>query len=311
MNYRRYGSTGLQVSEIGFGAWQLGNRKDWEAMDDNAAIALVHEALDLGINFFDTAPGYSGGRSEELLGQALKGRRSDIMINTKFGHTAEGVTDFSAEQIAHSVEESLRRLQTDYLDSILLHNPPFEVLGGQQGQFEVLEQLKQAGKIRTYGASVDSSAEMLELIRHTDIGVLEVMFNIFYQETAEAFAIAQEKDIALIIKVPLDSGWLSGKYDRSSSFTGVRSRWSNEVIAKRAELLDQIRFIASGETTMTMAALRFILAYPQVTTVIPGVRNSSQLRENVSASAAPMPAAQVAKLQQLWETDIRDSNLGW
>jgi len=311
MNYRTYGQTGKSVSEIGFGAWQLGNGHDWAAMDDAAAISLVQEALDQGVNFFDTAPYYGFGRSEELLGKALAGRRSEAVINTKFGHGADAVTDFSAERIREYVEGSLKRLGTDYLDSILIHNPPFAYLDGKYGHYEVLEALKREGKLLAYGASVDSSREMLELISKTDIGVLEVMFNIFYQETAEAFRQAHERGIALIIKVPLDSGWLSGKYGAHSTFEGVRKRWTAGTIAKRAKLVDKVRCIADERTSMTTAALRFILAYPEVTTVIPGIRTSEQLHENVAASDAAMPQEHVQKLRELWETEIRFQGLGW
>ncbi|WP_231578306.1 aldo/keto reductase [Paenibacillus sp. FSL H7-0357] len=311
MNSRTYGRTGKSVSEIGFGGWQLGNRQDWEAMEEDAAVRLVHEALERGINFFDTAPNYGLGKSEELLGKALAGKRRNAVINTKFGHQADGSSNYGADQIRASVEVSLQRLQTDYVDSVLIHNPPFDMLDGKHGHYEELEKLKAEGKILTYGVSVDSIPDMLEVIEHTNIGVLEVMFNIFYQETAEAFKRAQDNNIAIIVKVPLDSGWLSGKYNSQSSFEGVRSRWSPEVIRKRAALLEQIKFITNEETTMTMAALRFILAYPEVTTVIPGVRNSAQLIENISASAAAMPEAHVKKLQDLWITEIRDQKLGW
>ncbi|MCD1261436.1 aldo/keto reductase [Paenibacillus athensensis] len=311
MNYRTYGQTGKAVSEIGFGAWQLGNDHDWADMEDDAAITLVQEALELGVNFFDTAPYYGFGRSEELLGKALAGRRNEAVINTKFGHGADAVTDFSPGRIREYVEGSLKRLGTDYVDSLLIHNPPFEYLDGTYGHYEVLEDLKREGKLLAYGASVDSSREMLELITKTNIGVMEVMFNIFYQETAEAFRQAQERGIALIIKVPLDSGWLSGKYGADSAFAGVRKRWSPETIAARARLVDRIRYIADEDVAMSTAALRFILAYPEVTTVIPGMRTREQLHENVAASAAAMPAEHVRELQELWATEIRSQELGW
>lgn len=280
-------------------------------MEDAAAVKLVHEALDRGMNFFDTAPGYSHGKSEELLGEALRGRRIQAVINTKFGHGADGVTDFAAKQIRTSIEGSLKRLQSDYVDSVLIHNPPFDILDGKYGHYEELEKLKAEGKILTYGVSVDSVPEMQEVIQHTGIGVMEVMFNIFYQETAEAFKLAQENNIAIIVKVPLDSGWLSGKYNSQSTFEGVRSRWSPEVIAKRAAMLERIKFITDEETTLTMAALRFILAYPEVTTVIPGVRNRSQLIENISASDGVMPQEHVKRLQELWATELKDQHPGW
>lgn len=311
MKTRPYGPTGKTVSEIGFGGWQLGNRQDWGAMEDADAIALVHEALERGINFFDSSPNYGLGKSEKLLGEALRHRRDKVVINTKFGHGADGQTGYSADKIRESLEQSLLRLQTDYADSILLHNPPFDYLDGKYGHYEVLEVLKKEGKILTYGASVDSSREMLELIQNTNIGVMEVMFNVLYQETAEAFKLAKEKNIALIIKVPLDSGWLSGKYNGASTFEGVRKRWTPEVIGKRAAFVEKIKAVTGPQTPLSIAALRFILAYPEVTTVIPGVRTQAQLLENVSASDETLGEDVVRKLQELWENEVRFEQLGW
>lgn len=311
MKKRSYGTTGKYVSEIGFGAWQLGNKGDWGAMSDEEAIRLVREAIDKGVNFFDTAPGYGHGKSEELLGKALKGKRNDVVINTKFGHHSNGNQDFSSGRIREAVEDSLRRLQTDYIDSILLHNPPIELLNGEQPHYEIIEKLKTEGKILSYGASVDSSREMLEVINKTNSGIIEVMFNIFYQEPAAVFKSAQEKDIGLIIKVPLDSGWLSGKYSSNSKFEGIRSRWSAETIKQRSELLKKISFITDDKTTMIQSALRFILAYNEISTVIPGARNLEQLKENVSASNAVMSKEYVEKLNELWEKEIRHSKFEW
>ena len=182
MNKRPYGSTGKLVSEIGIGAWQLGNDIDWSGMTEQEAIRLVHRAIELGGNFFDTAPNYALGKSEELLGKALKGKRDKVVINTKFGHQSTGELDFNPDKIRTSLEGSLRRLQTDYVDSIILHNPPFEILGGNSSHYEILEQLKQEGKIGAYGVSVDSSRDMLEAMKVDVIQVIEVMFNIFHQE---------------------------------------------------------------------------------------------------------------------------------
>ncbi|MBT2703038.1 aldo/keto reductase [Bacillus sp. ISL-35] len=232
MNYRQLGSTGIKVSEVGFGAWQLGNARDWEGMEDKQAIRLVHEALDHGCNFFDTAPNYGGGKSESLLGEALSGRRSAAVISSKFGHHPDKTLNFDSQNIRSSVEDSLRRLKTDYLDLLLLHNPPFEILTGVTDHFEVLETLKKEGKIRAYGASVDSGNEMEEIVQSTDSQVIEVMFNIFHQEPRSAFTMAAEKNVGLIVKVPLDSGWLSGKYDENSVFTDIRSRWTRSSSGK-------------------------------------------------------------------------------
>ncbi|MCM3665173.1 aldo/keto reductase [Mesobacillus subterraneus] len=311
MNYRQLGSTGIKVSEVGFGAWQLGNARDWEGMEDNQAIRLVHEALDHECNFFDTAPNYGGGKSESLLGRALTSKRSEAVINSKFGHHPDNTLNFDPQKIRSSVEDSLRRLKMDYLDSVLLHNPPFEILTGSTDHFEVLESLKQEGKIRAYGASVDSAREMEELILNTGSQVIEVMFNIFHQEPRKAFKMAAEKNVGLIVKVPLDSGWLSGKYDESSVFTDIRSRWDQDQLTKRAELLPVLKEMLEPGESLVQMALRYILYYQEVSTVIPGNKNLEQLMENISASGKRISVEKAKKLEELWEEKLQADPLGW
>jgi aryl-alcohol dehydrogenase-like predicted oxidoreductase len=311
MKFRQLGNTGIKVSEVGFGAWQLGNARDWEGMEDNQAIKLVHEALDQGCNFFDTAPNYAGGKSEALLGEALSGRRSDAVINSKFGHHPDNTLNFDPQKIRGSVEDSLRRLKTDYLDSILLHNPPFEILVGDTDHFEVLESLKKEGKIRAYGASVDSGKEMRELLQNTESQVIEVMFNIFHQEPRRAFKQAEEKNVGLIVKVPLDSGWLSGKYDEKCVFTDIRSRWEQDQLRKRAELLPVLKEMLEPGESMVQLALRYILYYQEVSTVIPGNKNLKQLIENLSASDARISAEKAVKLEGIWKETLQANPLGW
>ncbi|NDI36062.1 aldo/keto reductase [Chengkuizengella sediminis] len=305
METRILGSTGIKVSEVGFGAWQLGNAKDWGNMSEKEAIYLVHSALDQGCNFFDTAPNYGGGKSEELLGKAFSGKRDQVVVNTKVGK------DFSPTQLKTSLETSLKRLQSDYIDTILLHNPPFEFLNGESPIYLELEKLKIEGKIRAYGASVDSSREMLEIIHNTNSQVLEVLFNIFHQETAAAFPMAKEKGVGIIAKVPLDSGWLSGKYNANSQFKGIRSRWSEEVINRRFELLNQIDYVTDVDQNMVQAALRFILSYDAVSTVIPGVKNEQQLFDNLTASNQKMSSEMKQQLQTFWEKELKADPVPW
>ncbi|GGM28877.1 aldo/keto reductase [Paraliobacillus quinghaiensis] len=311
MKQRQFGSTGKFVSEIGLGAWQLGNVRDSESMTENDAIAIVHKALELGCNFFDTAPNYGLGKSEEILGKALKGKRDKVIISSKFGHHDNDKLNFDPNEIEKSVDRSLKRLQTDYLDSVLLHNPPFENLNGNSQHFEVFEKLKRKGKIAAYGASVDSSKEMFEVIETTNSQVIEVMFNIFHQETAMAFQAAHEKNIALVVKVPLDSGWLSGKYNSESTFTDIRSRWSPDIIKRRTMMLEEIKNIVDSNQSLVKSALQFILAHPQVSTVIPGAKSTRQLQENFSASEGSMDAKEVEQLKAIWEKHLKDNNLPW
>ncbi|TFE01498.1 aldo/keto reductase [Jeotgalibacillus salarius] len=311
MKQRSLGNTGIQVSEVGFGAWQLGNEKDWGRMADREAIDLVSEAMDAGCNFFDTAPNYGAGKSEELLGQAFKGKRDQVVISSKCGHLSNGEQSFEPEKLIESVEGSLRRLQTDYLDSLLLHNPPFSSLNGNSPQFEVLENLKEQGKIRAYGASVDSGKEMDELLHKTDSQVIEVMFNIFHQEPAAAIQSAERQGVGVITKVPLDSGWLTGKYDINSRFNGIRSRWSIDDIEQRGRLVEKVRRILGNDVPMSQAALQFILSYSEVSTMIPGAKDIQQFNQNRAAAEGSLSPEMISELKNLWREEIKDITLPW
>jgi len=298
------------VPEIGFGAWQLGNTKDWTAMSKDEALRLVDAALDEGCTFFDTAPNYGGGASQELLGQALKGKRDRVVLNTKFGHGPKG-TDYAAASLRPSVEASLRALQTDHVDGVLIHNPPSEYLEGGHEIWSEFEKLKAEGKLRYFGASVDSSREMLQVMRGTGSQALEILFNIFHQETAAAFEEAVARGVGLIVKVPLDSGWLSGKYTAASRFEGIRARWSPEIIARRGDLVERLRFLTEDGASMTQAALAFCLGFPAISTVIPGPKNEAQLRENLSASERPMAKEVHERVIAFWKEHLEKDPLPW
>ncbi|WP_114571931.1 aldo/keto reductase [Exiguobacterium flavidum] len=311
MNKRKLGNTGIEVSEIGFGAWQLGNEKDWGKMTGTEAIHLIKQAMDEDCTFFDTAPNYGAGKSEELIGKAIRGKRDQVIVSSKGGHHSNGELNFDPKQLRLSVESSLGRLQTDYLDCLLLHNPPFSTLTNESPQFELLEQLKAEGKIRAYGASVDTGKEVIELINHTDSQVIEVMFNLFHQEPGESIKLAHQQGVGIIGKIPLDSGWLTGKYDRHSTFSGIRDRWSEEEIQRRAQLVEKVRLILGEEVSMVQSALQYILSFKEVSTTIPGARNLTQLRHNLSASEGELSIRVLHKLHKLWEEEISDSKLPW
>jgi len=312
MQQRLFGNTGLRVSSIGFGAWLLNNPLQG-GPDETESIRLVHAALDAGCNFFDTAPGYGDGASEQLLGQALRGRRREAVICTKFGHTGLHTKDFSVARLRPSLEGSLRRLQTDQVEVLLLHNPPADRLDGAQAAdlYGELLMLQREGKLRAFGASMDWSHELRTMTESTPSRAAEVLFNIFHQEPRFAFAGAAARGVGLIVKVPLDSGWLSGKYDRTSTFEGIRNRWPRSVIERRAGLVEQVRALLPAGVSMPQAALRFVLAHPEVSTVIPGAKDITQLHANVSAAQEPLPAATIATLRQLWQNELRSRPLPW
>jgi len=311
MNQRPFGNTGIQVSEIGLGAWQLAN-PDWGVSDRNEALEIVQKSLEAGCNFFDTAPGYGGGRSEELLGEGLKSVRKDVIICTKFGHTANGKTDFSTDAIRPSLEASMKRLQTDYLDIVLMHNPPREMMDGRiASQYEEFEKLKAEGIIREYGVSLDWREELELVLDTTKSKAAEVFFNALYQETLPAYQKAQERGVGLIIKVPLDSGWLSGKYRANHKFDGVRDRWSPEVLERRSILIEKFAELVPEGTSMAQAALQFVLAQPQVSTVIPGAKSVGQALSNFASADKQLSPETVQAMRDLWTNEIEGNPLPW
>jgi aryl-alcohol dehydrogenase-like predicted oxidoreductase len=313
MKRRPFGNTGMNVSEIGLGAWQLAN-PDWGIDDKGEALRIIQKSLEAGCNFFDTAPGYGGGRSEELLGEGLKSVRKDVIICTKFSHYGEDSTrDFEAQNIRPVLEGSFRALQTDYVDILLLHNPPRELMDGRVAPelYEEMEKLKAEGKIREYGVSLDWREEVETVVDTTKSKALEVFFNALYQEPLPAFQKAHENGVGIIVKVPLDSGWLSGRYRKGHNFDDIRKRWPPEVVARRSELVEQFAQLIPEGISMAHAALQFILAQPQVSTVIPGAKSVEQALDNFAAADMQLSPEVVQSMVQLWEREIMSDPLPW
>jgi aryl-alcohol dehydrogenase-like predicted oxidoreductase len=313
MKLRPFGNTGMNVSEVGLGAWQLAN-PDWGIDDRKEALEIVHKSLEAGCNFFDTAPGYGGGRSEELLGEGLKSVRRDVIICTKFSHYAEdGTRDFDARNVRPVLEGSFRRLQTDYVDILLLHNPPRELMDGNISAelYDELEKLKTEGKIREYGVSLDWRVELENVLETTKSKAAEVFFNALYQEVLPAFSKAQAQGMGLIVKVPLDSGWLSGRYRGNHKFDDIRSRWSPEVLARRSDLVEKFAALVPEGTSMAHAALQFVLAQPEVSTVIPGAKTVEQALDNFAAADKQLSPETVQAMRDLWRREIEADPLPW
>ena len=313
MKLRPFGNTGMKVSEIGLGAWQLAN-PDWGIDDKSEALRIVQKSLEAGCNFFDTAPGYGGGRSEELLGEGLKSVRKDVILCTKFSHYGEdGTRDFDAKNIRPVLEGSFRALQTDYVDILLLHNPPRELMDGRVAPelYEEMEKLKAEGKIREYGVSLDWREEVDLVVDTTKSKALEVFFNALYQEPLPAFQKAAENGVGIIVKVPLDSGWLSGRYRKGHNFHDIRKRWPPEVVARRSELVEQFAKLVPEGTSMAHAALQFTLAQPQVSTVIPGAKTVEQALDNFAAADRQLSPDVVQSMVELWEREIMSDPLPW
>jgi aryl-alcohol dehydrogenase-like predicted oxidoreductase len=301
MRRRTLGSTGLEVSEIGFGAWQLGDDGAWSGMNDHTAHRLVNAAIDGGINLFDTAPNYASGNSERLLGEALRGKRLQVLLVSKFGHRPDGEKDFSVEWFWKSLHASLERLGTDYLDVYLLHNPDPTLYRGTDPVWDALEKARAQGKIRHFGASLDFARDAEACLQNTDSNVLEILFNVFHQDIRRAFPLVRKRGAGTIAKVPLDSGWLTGRFNACSRFSGARGRWSEEEIARRAELVDRLDWLTADGSELAHKAIGFLLSYEEVSCVIPGMRTVDQLQSNLKAAGRARDPEDRDKLEAFWD----------
>lgn len=297
------------IKRLGFGGWQLANPL-WSMMTEEEGIALVAKAYEKGIRFFDTAPGYGHGNSERILGKALKDVRDKVYIQTKFGHHADGHTDFNEDKIKESILSSCERLQTTYLDSVLLHNPEPYILEGETKHFDVLETLKQEGLIKGYGASVDCAHDMFLILEHTKATHIEVLFNIFFQDARKAFEKAHKKGVKIIVKVPLDSGWLTGKYDEHSTFEGIRARWTSEEIKERAILVKTLKSLTK-EDDLVKYAMGFIWSYPEVSYIIPGIKNERQLMSHIESAHFTCDDTFKDAFEDLYDHIIVHKHLHW
>lgn len=309
---RPFGSTGIDVSVIGLGAWQLGRSASWPTgPEPDEAVRIVHAALDAGVNFLDTAPAYADGQSELNLGRALKSvPRDKFVLCTKVGPTHDGRTDWSAAAITASVEGSAERMGVDYIDFVILHSPPAEVLNSAE-HYAALETLRAKGLIRAYGASVDYDRDVRTVLTDTDSQVLEVRMSALYQETWPAVSEAAGRGAGVIVKVPLESGWLSGRYDADSTFDDVRARWSADDVALRAGLVDELRGLLPPGLSLVDASLRFLLANDSVSTVIPGTRSVEHLQTSIAAAAEPLPTATVEAIQAWYADRLGERHLDW
>ncbi len=295
MRYRTLGANGPSVSEIGFGAWGIGGNTNgalaYGATNDTISVQAVQRAIDVGVTFFDTADFYGFGHSEELLGAALAGVRNKVVVATKVGMLdAGGAQDFSAHHIRVSVEQSLRRLRTDYIDLYQLHSPPVCLLKENADILACMEALRREGKIRAVGVSARSPEEGMVAVRDLGIRCLQANFNLLDQRAIDngLFALCQAVDVGVIVRTPLCFGFLTGQYSATEKFAvnDHRNRWNPAQREKWAGAYHLFSSALRAGTSHTPAqfALRFCLSFPAVSTVIPGMLTPEHVDENTQAS---------------------------
>jgi aryl-alcohol dehydrogenase-like predicted oxidoreductase len=313
MQYRTLGRTGLRISEVGFGAWAIGGPAKlgeveigWGEVDDALSLRAIEAAYDAGVTFFDTADAYGAGRSEVLIGKALNPKRDRVVIATKAGNrtTADGqwVKDFSKSWILEAIDASLTRLGMDYVDLYQLHSGT-DTAQYRDETFEALEALKTAGKIRFYGISVGPCAHGPWVVRNTPADTIQVVYNMLEREPeTELLPMAQEKGIGIIARVPLASGFLTGKFTPETRFApnDHRSRtYPPEKIRTMVTQIGKLDFLTEGKgKTLAQAALQYCLAHPAVSAVIPGAKTPEQARANAAASdGVLLTPAEVARVR--------------
>jgi len=320
MQYRELGRTGWKVSAISFGTWAIGGT--WGTVRDQESLAALHRALDLGVNFFDTADVYGDGHSERLLARLRHERSEPFYIATKAGrrltpHIASG---YNRENLTGFVERSLKNLETETIDLLQLHCPPTEVYYMPE-VFDILDDLVKAGKIRYYGVSVEKVEEALKAIEFPGVQSVQIIFNMLRQRPADLFfKEAKRKQVGILARVPLASGLLTGKFSPSSTFESDDHRSFNrhgeafdrgETFAglefnAGLQVIEKLRPLVPEGFTMTQMALRWILMFPEVTCAIPGAKRPEQVAENAQAAdLPPLSDAIMQKIQEIYERDVR------
>lgn len=320
MQYRELGRTGWKVSTISFGAWAIGGT--WGDVRDEESLAALHRALDLGVNFFDTADVYGDGHSEQLLARLRKERSEPFYVATKAGRRLDPhvVASYSKENLTAFVERSLQNLEVEALDLLQLHCPPTSIYYMPE-VFDALDGLLQAGKLRHYGVSVEKVEEALKAIEYPNVKTVQIVFNMFRQRPIDLFfGEAERRQVGILARLPLSSGMLTGKMTRETTFEGGDHRLGNrggewfdrgETFSgldyeTGLQAVDELRALLPEGMTLTQMALRWILSFPAVTCAIPGAKRPAQVEENVGAADLPaLPDETMEKVREVYDRLVR------
>ncbi len=320
MKYRDLGTTGMKISEVSFGAWAIG--AGWGTVDDKDSLSALHKAVDLGINFIDTADVYGMGHSEQLIARLRKERSEQLYVATKAGRKLDPhVADkYTPQNIRRFIQESLKNLKVDALDLLQLHCPPREVYYTPE-LFDALDGMVKEGLIKNYGVSVEKVEEALKAIEYPGVRTVQIIFNMFRQRPAELFfREAKARKIGVIVRVPLASGLLTGKMTRDTSFEKDDHRNYNregqafdrgETFAgveyeKGLQAVEELKRIKPKDFTMAQFALKWILMHDAVSCTIPGAKRPSQVEDNCRASDLPDLSKQVLDgVRHVYETYVK------
>jgi len=319
MKYRPLGRTGWTVSEISFGAWAIGGA--WGHVSEKDALAALHQAVDSGVNFIDTADVYGDGRSERLIADLKKECKEQIVVATKAGRRLprQTVEGYTRENLTAWIERSLRNLATETLDLLQLHCPPTELYDRPE-MFAILDDLVRAGKIRYYGVSVEKVDEAIRAIEYPNVQSVQIIFNCFRQRPADLFfARAKQRKVGILARVPLASGLLTGKLRSDSTFAAddhrnfnrhgeafdVGETFSGVDYSVGLDAVEEIRSLLPAGTSMSQFALRWILMFDAISFAIPGGKRPEQVVENCRASALPQHTPEtMAEIERIYKQKI-------
>ncbi|HET7479351.1 MAG TPA: aldo/keto reductase [Rubrobacteraceae bacterium] len=318
MKYRRLGGTDIEVSEVGFGVWTVSTGW-WGEVDDDRSVRLLRQAHERGVNYFDTADTYGSGKGETLLADAFGHMRDEVVISTKIGydfynHTArrgqqERPQDWSEDFLRFALEQSLKRLDTDYVDFLQLHNTKMDAIEDDE-LFALMEQFKAEGKIRAHGVALGPKIGWLDegvrAMRERRIDGLQMIYNILEQDPGRGLIeAARETGTSLIVRVPHSSGMLEGHYDENTTFAqnDHRRHRPKEWLTTGLKKVEQLEFLTeSGERTLGQAALKFVLASPEVVSTLPNIYGEEQIEEFAATSETPdLTEEELARVAELYD----------
>ena len=321
MRYRTLGGTDIAVSEVGFGVWTVSTGW-WGEVDDDRSVRLLRQAHERGINYFDTADTYGSGKGETILADAFGHMRDNVVISTKIGydfynHTArrgqqERPQDWSEGFLRFALEESLKRLGTDYVDFLQLHNTKMDAVENDD-LFALMEDFKSEGKIRAYGVALGPKIGWLEegvkVMRERRVEGLQMIYNLLEQDPGrDLIRTAGETGTSLVVRVPHSSGMLEGKYDENTTFAqnDHRRHRPKEWLTTGLKKVERLGFLTeSGERTLGQAALKFVLASPEVASTLPNIYGEEQIEEFAATSETPdLTPEELARIKELYEENF-------
>src|ERR671917_2839957 len=321
MRYRNLAGTEIDVSEVGFGVWTVSTGW-WGEVDDERSVRLLRSAFEKGINYFDTADTYGSGLGETILAEAFGGMRDEVVISTKirydfYNHTQrrgqqERPQDWSEDFLRFALEQSLKRLGTDYVDFLQLHNTKMDAVESDD-LFALMEDFKEEGKVRAYGVALGPKIGWLEegvrVMRERRIDGLQMIYNILEQDPGRGLILAaKETGTSLVVRVPHSSGMLEGKYDENTTFAhnDHRRHRPKEWLTTGLKKVEQLGFLTeSGERTLGQAALKFVLATPEIASTLPNIYGEEQIEEFAAVSDTPdLTADELRRVEELYEENF-------